>query len=44
MTGIKYFNAVGQFLMAGLVISIFLFSMGNKPKAYVITFFGMHSG
>ena len=35
MTGIKYFNAVSQFFMAGLVISIFLFSMGNKPKAYV---------
>ena len=35
MTGIKYFNAVSQFLMAGLVISIFLFFMGNKPKAYV---------
>ncbi|KAI0746001.1 glycosyltransferase family 2 protein [Earliella scabrosa] len=33
MPGIKYFNAVGQFLMAGLVIASFLFSMGNKPKA-----------
>ena len=36
MPGIKYFNAVSQFLMAGLVISVFLFSMGNKPRAYVL--------
>lgn len=35
MPGIKYFNAVSQFLMAALVISVFLFSMGNKPKACV---------
>ena len=35
MPGIKYFNAVSQFFMAGLVISIFLFAMGNKPRAYV---------
>ncbi|KAI8993118.1 chitin synthase-domain-containing protein, partial [Trametes punicea] len=33
MPGIRYFNAVIQFLMAGLVIACFLFSMGNKPKA-----------
>ncbi|EIW63419.1 uncharacterized protein TRAVEDRAFT_69433 [Trametes versicolor FP-101664 SS1] len=33
MPGIKYFNAVLQFLMGGLVIACFLFSMGNKPKA-----------
>ncbi|TFK90049.1 glycosyltransferase family 2 protein [Polyporus arcularius HHB13444] len=33
MSGIKYFNAISQFLMAGLVIACFLFSMGNKPKA-----------
>ncbi|KAI0329711.1 hypothetical protein GY45DRAFT_1435241 [Cubamyces sp. BRFM 1775] len=33
MPGVRYFNAVIQFLMAGLVIACFLFSMGNKPKA-----------
>ncbi|KAI0675208.1 chitin synthase-domain-containing protein [Trametes maxima] len=33
MPGIRYFNAVIQFLMAGLVVAVFLFSMGNKPKA-----------
>ncbi|RPD57628.1 glycosyltransferase family 2 protein [Lentinus tigrinus ALCF2SS1-7] len=33
MPGIKYFNAIAQFLMAGLVVACFLFSMGNKPKA-----------
>ncbi|KAI0769728.1 chitin synthase-domain-containing protein [Trametes elegans] len=33
MPGIRYFNAVIQFLMASLVIACFLFSMGNKPKA-----------
>ncbi|KAH9847147.1 chitin synthase-domain-containing protein [Lenzites betulinus] len=33
MPGIRYFNAVIQFFMAGLVIACFLFSMGNKPKA-----------
>ncbi|KAH9942456.1 chitin synthase-domain-containing protein [Epithele typhae] len=31
-SGIKYFNSVSQFFMAGLVIACFLFSMGNKPK------------
>ncbi|KAI0339791.1 hypothetical protein BDW22DRAFT_1431288 [Trametopsis cervina] len=30
---IKYFNAFIQYFMAGLVISAFLISMGNKPKA-----------
>lgn len=27
-----------QFLMAGIVIACFLFSMGNKPKAYVVLY------
>ncbi|KAI0690108.1 glycosyltransferase family 2 protein [Cytidiella melzeri] len=30
---IKYFNAFIQYFMAGLVVSAFLISMGNKPKA-----------
>ncbi|KAM5538934.1 hypothetical protein V8D89_007429, partial [Ganoderma adspersum] len=38
MMDIKYFNAVSQFLMAGLVIAIFLFSMGNKPKASTLKY------
>ncbi|CCL99083.1 uncharacterized protein FIBRA_01097 [Fibroporia radiculosa] len=33
MTGLKYFNAVIQFVMGGIVVGCFLFSMGNKPKA-----------
>ncbi|OBZ70856.1 Chitin synthase 3 [Grifola frondosa] len=31
--GIKYFNSIVHFLMAGLIVACFLFSMGNKPKA-----------
>ncbi|PIL35857.1 hypothetical protein GSI_01517 [Ganoderma sinense ZZ0214-1] len=38
MPGIKYFNAVSQFIMAGLVISVFLFSMGNKPRASTLKY------
>lgn len=33
MTGIKYFNMIVQFVMGGIVVACFLFSMGNKPKA-----------
>ncbi|PCH43373.1 glycosyltransferase family 2 protein [Wolfiporia cocos MD-104 SS10] len=31
--GIKYFNAIVQFVMGSIVIACFLFSMGNKPRA-----------
>ncbi|KAH9839307.1 chitin synthase-domain-containing protein [Rhodofomes roseus] len=33
MEGIKYWNAVVQFVMGAIVVAAFLFSMGNKPKA-----------
>ncbi|KAG6813294.1 hypothetical protein H0H92_012449 [Tricholoma furcatifolium] len=32
MTGIRYFNTIAQFVMASLVVSCFIFSMGNKPQ------------
>ncbi|KAF7976842.1 hypothetical protein HWV62_5542 [Athelia sp. TMB] len=31
MPGIEYFNTIVQYLMASMIVSCFLFSMGNKP-------------
>ncbi|KAI0786713.1 glycosyltransferase family 2 protein [Abortiporus biennis] len=33
LQGIRYFNAVIQYCMAGIIIACFLFSMGNKPRS-----------